>query len=41
MEDIRSIMIDAKAVLLMLKLMNHDLNTHISAPADPDDVSLI
>jgi len=32
-------MIDAKAVLLMLKLVNHDLNTHISSPTDPSEVS--
>eukprot|EP00026_Physarum_polycephalum_P003677 Phypoly_transcript_03690.p1 GENE.Phypoly_transcript_03690~~Phypoly_transcript_03690.p1 ORF type:complete len:763 (+),score=148.68 Phypoly_transcript_03690:95-2383(+) len=37
---IRSIMIDAKAVLLMLKLVNHDLNTHISSPTDPPEMCL-
>lgn len=37
---IRSIMIDAKAVLLMLKLVNHDLNTHISSPTDPPEMCI-
>ncbi len=37
--DIRSIVIDAKAVLLMLKLVNHDLNAHLGSPPDSADVS--
>jgi len=37
---IRRVLVDAKCVLLMLKLVNHDLNIHLTSPSDPQSCLL-